>query len=156
MGGSLAGTSRMKTDAIDSERFDGSSNMTGYADNLSSMHRGGSQTQSIGIDASGILDIEETGQLSISDRALMRKFKSLETVREKFQQAGIYKQEITSNVSRVDGHPLKSSLSLYDRVLLRKYPDASSSSSSFSGVVRQINEPLRLARLLINCLLLPI
>ena len=98
------------------------------------MHRGGSQTQSIGIDSTGILDIEETGQLSIADRALLRKYKSLETVRENLQQAGSCKQEITSRVSRDDGHPLKPSLSLFDRALLRKYPDANSLSSSFSGM----------------------
>ena len=40
------------------------------------------------------------------------------------QQAGTYKQEIFTTVSRVDGHPPKQSLSLYDRMLLRKYPDA--------------------------------
>ena len=133
MGASLAGTIRLKTEPIVPERLDRSSNIAGYADNLSSMHRGGSQTQRIGIDSTGILDIGETEQLSIADRALMRKYKSLETVRENLQQAGIYKQEITSNVSRVDGHPLKPSLSLYDRALLRKYPDANSLSSSFSG-----------------------
>ena len=76
------------------------------------MHRGGSQTQSIGIDSTGILDIGETEQLSIAERALMRKYKSLETVLENLQQAGTYKQEITSGVSRVDGHLLKPSLSL--------------------------------------------
>ena len=125
MGVSLAGTARLKTEAIDPERLDRSYNI-GYADNLTSMYRGGSQTRSIGIDSTGILDIEETGQLSIADRALMHKYKSLETVRENLQQAGSYKQEITSRVSRVDGHPLKPSLSLYDRALLRKYPDANS------------------------------
>ena len=97
------------------------------------MHRGGSQTQSIGIGTSGMLNIEGTDHLTISDRALLRKFKSLETARENFQQVGIYKQEVTTSVSRVVGHPLKSSLSLCDRALLRKYPDADSSLSSFSG-----------------------
>ena len=91
------------------------------------------KTEFIGIDSTGILDIGETGQLSIADRALMRKYKSLETVREYLQQAVTYKQEVTSSVSRVDGHPLKPSLSLFDRALLRKYPDANSSPSSFSG-----------------------
>ena len=105
------------------------------------MHRGGSQTQSIGIDASGMLDIEGTGHLTTSDRVLLRKFKSSETVRESFQQVGIYKQEITSSVSRVDGHPLKSSLSPHDRALLRKYSDADSSSTLFSGM-QSIEEPL--------------
>ena len=93
------------------------------------MHRGGSHTQSFGIDSSGI---QETRQLSVADRALMRKYQTLEAVRDNFQQAGIYKQESTSSVSRVDGHLLKPSLSLYDRALLQKYPDSNSSSSSFS------------------------
>ena len=103
MGASLAGTTRLKTEPIDPERLDRTSNIAGYADKLSSMHRGVSQTQSIGIDSTGILDVGDTEQLSIADRALMRKYKSLENVQENLQQAGSYKQEVTSRVSRVMG-----------------------------------------------------
>ena len=78
----------------------------------------------IGIDPTGTLDIGETVHLTISDRALLHKFESSGKVKENSQQAGTYKQEISTNVSRVDGHPPKPSLSLYDRMLLRKYPDA--------------------------------
>ena len=154
MGGSLAGTVRfsgmlqsemdpahpdgfsrlkLKSEPVDPVRLDGSSNVTGNAEDLSSVHCGGSQTQSIGTGTSGMLGIEGTGFLSISDRALLRKFKSLETARENFQQVGIYKKEVSTSVSRDDGHPLKPSLSLCDRALLRKYPGADSSLSSFSG-----------------------
>ena len=115
MGGALAGKTRLTTEAIDTGRLDRSYNI-GYADNLTSLNGG--------IRVSVLIFWMETGQLSIADRALMRKYKSLETVRENSQQAGTYKREITSSVSRVDGHPLKPSLSLYDRTLLRKYPDA--------------------------------
>ena len=72
--------------------------------------------------------------MSIADRALMRKYKSPESVRGNLQQAGAHKREIASSVSRVDGHPLKPFVSLYDRALLRKYPDANSSPSLFSGM----------------------
>ena len=82
------------------------------------------KSEPIGVDPIGTLDIGESVQLSISDRALLRKYKSSEQVKENSQQAGTYKQEISTSVSRVDGHPPKPSLSLYDRMLLRKYPDA--------------------------------
>ena len=82
------------------------------------------KSEPIGIDPTGTLDIGETVQLTTSDRALLRKFKSSGKVKENSQQAGTYKQEISTSVSRVDGHPPKPSLSLHDRMLLRKYPDA--------------------------------
>ena len=82
------------------------------------------KSEPIGVDPTGTLDIGESVQLSISDRALLRKYKSSGKVEENSQQAGTYKQEISTSVSRVDGHPPKPSLSLYDRMLLRKYPDA--------------------------------
>ena len=82
------------------------------------------KSEPISVDPTGTVDIGESVQLSISDRALLRKYKSPEQVKEDSQQAGTYKQEISTSVSRVDGHPPKPSLSLYDRMLLRKYPDA--------------------------------
>ena len=82
------------------------------------------KSEPIGIDPTGTLDIGETLQLTISDRALLRKYESSGKVRENSQQAWTFKREISSSVSRVDGHPPKPSLSLYDRMLLRKYPDA--------------------------------
>ena len=63
------------------------------------------KSELIGVDPTRTLDIEETVQLSISDRALLRKHKSSEQVKEISQQTGTYKQEISANVSRVDGHP---------------------------------------------------
>ena len=75
------------------------------------------KSEPIGIDPTGTLDIGETVQLSISDRALLRKYESSGKVKENSQQARTYKQEISSSVSRVDGHPPKPSLSLYESIL---------------------------------------
>ena len=58
--------------------------------------------------------------MSISDRALLRKYKSSEQVQEISRQAETYK-ETTAVVKRVDGHPPEPAVSLYDRILLRKY-----------------------------------
>ena len=57
------------------------------------------KSEPIGTDSSGIPDIGETEQLSIADRALMRKYKSLGNVRENSQQAGTHKLETISSVS---------------------------------------------------------
>ena len=87
------------------------------------------KSEPVGLESTGTLDIGESVQLSISDRALLRKYKSSGRVEENSQQAGRYKQENSTSVSRVDGHPPKQSLSLYDRMLLRKYPDAGTKST---------------------------
>ena len=47
-----------------------------------------------------------------------------ERSRRILNKQGTYKQENSTTVSRVDGHPPKPLLSLHDRMLLRKYPDA--------------------------------
>ena len=71
--------------------------------------------------------------LSISDRALLRRFGSQETARKNFHRVGDSRLEVSTSVSRVDGHPLKLSSNLFDRALLRRFPDAASSLSSSSG-----------------------
>ena len=83
MGLSLAGTSRLKDEPIDS---------------ISTLATG----------------------LSISDRALLRKYKSSDQLQMNTRQPETHK-EITAAVRRVDGHPPEPRLSLYDRILLRKY-----------------------------------
>ena len=87
MGLSLAGTSRLKNEPIDSI---------------------------------STLATEGSAQLSISDRALLRKYKSSDQLQRITRQPETHK-EITAVVQRVDGHPPEPPLSLYDRVLLRKY-----------------------------------
>ena len=95
----------------------------------------------IGVDPPSTLDIGESVQLSISDRALLRKYKSSEQVKEDVQRAGTYKQENSTSVSRVDGHSPKPILSLYDRMLLQKYPDLGSDSMlSYSSTL--VSPPL--------------
>ena len=59
-------------------------------------------------------------ELSISDRALLRKYKSSDQLQGITRQPETHK-EITAVVQRVDGHPTQPPLSLYDRMLLRKY-----------------------------------
>ena len=98
------------------------------------------KSEPIGVDPTGTLDIGESVQLSISDRALLRKYKSSEQVKENSQQTGTYKQEISASVSRVDGHPPEQSLGLYDRMLLRKYPDAGT-KTTFSHSSTLVSSP---------------
>ena len=66
-------------------------------------------------------------QLSISDRALLRKYglpgRQQETTRK--SDAG---HETIPIVQRVDGHPPQGNLKLYDRMLLRKYSVSGSAS----------------------------
>ena len=78
------------------------------------------KSEPISIDPISTLAIGESAQLSISDRALLRKYKSSGQAQEIPRQAETYK-EITAGVPRVDGHPPEQPLSLYDRMLLRKY-----------------------------------
>ena len=95
-------------------------------------HCGGSQKSEYRYWYSDMLAIEGSGFLSISDRALLRRFGSLETSRKDFRRVEESRLEVTTNVSRVDGHPLKLSSNLLDRALLRRFPDTASASSSFS------------------------
>ena len=80
------------------------------------------------IASTGILDIGEPVKLSISDRVLLRRFNSSEQGKEDSQNSASFKQEDSKTVSRVDGRSPVQSLSLYDRMLLRKYPDAGTKS----------------------------
>ena len=107
--------------------------MTENAEGMSSEHCGGSQSLSIGIGTSLILDAEASEFLSISDRALLRRCGTQETAQKNFHQVGDSILEVSTSVSRVDGHHLKLSSNLFDRALLRKYFDAASSFSSSSG-----------------------
>ena len=84
------------------------------------------KSEPIGIDPTGILDIGETERFdycrscALAQEQVIRK--GQRRIRNK--QGHTYQQENSTSVSRVDGHPPKPSLSLYDRMLLRKYPDA--------------------------------
>ena len=78
------------------------------------------KSEPISIDPISTWSIGESAQLSISDRALLRKYKSSGQAQEFPRQAENYK-ETTAVVQRVDGHPPEPPLSLYDRILLRKY-----------------------------------
>ena len=85
-----------------------------------SAHQMGLSLAGTSRDPTSTLAMGESAQLSISDRALMRKYKSSEEVQEISRQKDTYK-EVTAGVLRVDGHLPEPSLSLYDRMLLRKY-----------------------------------
>ena len=71
----------------------------------------------------GILNIEEPINMSIADRVL-RRFNTSEQGKEVSQNSASFEQEDSKTVSRVDGYPQEQSMSLFDRMLLRKYPDA--------------------------------
>ena len=73
---------RLKSESVDPAHRDGFSNVSESAEGIFSEHCGGSQSQSIGIGTSCMLAIEGSGFLSISDRALLRRFGSLETPRK--------------------------------------------------------------------------
>ena len=98
------------------------------------------KSEPVGVDPTGTLGIGESVQLSIPDRALLRKYKSSEEVKENSQQTGTYKQEISPIVSRVDGHPPEQSLGLHDRMLLRKYSDAGT-KTTFSHSSTLVSSP---------------
>ena len=72
----------------------------------------------------GIPNIEEPIIMSIADRVLLRRFNTSEQGKEVSQNSASFEQEDSKTVSRVDGHPQEQSMSLFDRMLLRKYPDA--------------------------------
>ena len=78
------------------------------------------KSEPISIDPISTLAIGESTQLSIYDRALLRKYKSSGQAQEFPRQAGTY-EENTAAVRRVDGHSPELRLSLHDRILLRKY-----------------------------------
>ena len=78
------------------------------------------KSEPISIGPISTLAIGESTQLSISDRALLRKYKSSGPAQEFPRQAETYKEN-TAAVRGVDGHPPELHLSLYDRILLRKY-----------------------------------
>ena len=86
------------------------------------------KSEPISIDPISTLATGESTQLSISDRALLRKYKSTGQAQEFPRQAETYKEN-TAAVRRVDGHPPELRLSLYDRILLRKYSIPGSSVS---------------------------
>ena len=90
MGLSLAGTTRLKKESIHS------------------------------MFGSSPLAIEEWEQLSISDRALLRKYGSSDQPRESTRQPDTHEETIAV-VQRVDGHPPQPLMSLHDRMLLRRY-----------------------------------
>ena len=120
---------KLKSEPVDPAHRDGSSNVSASAEGSFPEHCGGPQSQSIGIGTSGMLDEEGSGFLSISDRALLRRFGQLDTPRKDLRRVEESSLEVTTNVSRVDGHPLKLSMNLLDRALLRRFPDAISASS---------------------------
>ena len=90
MGLSLAGTTRLKEESIHS------------------------------MSGSSALAIEEWEQLSISDRALLRKYGLSDQLQETIRQPDTHEETIAV-VQRVDGHPPQQHLNLYDRMLQRKY-----------------------------------
>ena len=109
MGGSLAGTVRfsdilhsemvpahpdgfsglkLKSEPVDPAHRDGSSSVSESAEGILPEHCGGSQSQSTGIGTSLVLDAEASEFLSIFDRALLRRFGTLETAQKNFHQVG--------------------------------------------------------------------
>ena len=71
------------------------------------------------MSGSSALAIEER-ELSISDRALMRRYGPSGQQQESTRELDTHHGTVAV-VQRVDGHPLQGHLNLYDRMLLRKY-----------------------------------
>ena len=81
---------------------------------------GTSRSKENTIDSTGICDVGDTVQLSIADRALMRKYGLSNQPEETVQEPDMHDGTILA-IQRVDGHPPQEHLSLHDRMLLRKY-----------------------------------
>ena len=81
---------------------------------------GTSRSKKETIDSTSAQAIEGQGQLSIADRALLRKYGPSNQPEETVPEPDIHDGTIPA-IQRVDGHLLRRHLSLYDRMLLRKY-----------------------------------
>ena len=73
--------------------------------------------------------IDGHGQLSISDRALLRKY-GLSVQPEETVTGPVTHHGTIPTVQRVDGHPPRAALNLYDRMLVRKYSVSGNASMS--------------------------
>ena len=105
--------------------------MAESAEDNSSEHCGGSQRQ--GIVATAIPNVEASEFLSISDRALLRRFRQLEPAQKNFTSIEGSRLVGSASGSRVDGHHLNPSMNIFDRALLRRFPDVPPSLSAFSS-----------------------
>ena len=96
---------------------------------------GTSRSKEDTIDSTGIMDVGDTVQLSIADRALMRKYGQSSQPEETVLEPDIHDGTISA-IQRVDGHPPQRHLSLHDRMLLRKYsvPGSLSIPPSYSSL----------------------
>ena len=79
--------------------------------------------------------------LSISDRALLRRFGQMETEKKSISSIEVSRSQGSTIGSRVDGHPPNLSMNILDRALLRGFPDVSPSLSSSSGSAAVLASP---------------
>ena len=103
---------------------------------------GTSRSKNDTIDSTGILDVGDTVQLTIADRALMRKYGLSNQPEESVPEPDIHGGTIPA-IRGVDGHPPRRHLSLYDRMLLRKYsvPGSFSIPPSYSSLSSSPSAP---------------
>ena len=96
------------------------------AEEIPSEQCGGSGTTAIMEDVSSEF-------LSISDRALLRRFGQTDTEQKSINSIEVSRSQGSTTGSRVDGHPPNLSMNILDRALLRRFLDIPPSLSSSSG-----------------------
>ena len=89
------------------------------------------------------VDVVPSEFLSISDRALLRRFGQLETAQKSIGSIEGSRSQGSTTGSRVDGHPPNLSMNIFGRALLRRFPDIPPSLSSSSGSAAVLASPLR-------------
>ena len=121
-GCSLFGLTSGITDAVES------------AEEIPSEQCGGSGT-------SAFVEVMPSEFLSISDRALLRRFGPMETEQKSISSIEVSRSQGSTSGSRVDGHPPNLSMNILDRALLRRFPDIPPSLSSSSGSAAVLASP---------------
>ena len=101
------------------------------AEDIPSEQREASKKRSI--ETTAVVDDVPSESLSISDRALLRRFGQVKTVQRNTGCVEGSRSEDSASGLSVDGHPLKLSMNIFDRALLRRFPDIPPTLSAFSS-----------------------
>ena len=102
--------------------FDESAVAVESAEDVPSVQREASFAQSTVTTA--MVDVVPSGFLSISSKALLRRFGQEGTMQTSTGSVGSFGSASSASGLRVDGHPPKHSMNILDRALLRRFPDS--------------------------------
>ena len=89
------------------------------------------------------MDVVPSESLNISDRALLPRFGQVKSVQRSTGCVEGSSSVCSASGLRVDGHPLNLSMDIFDRALLRRFPDVPLTLSSTSGSAAVIPSPSR-------------